>query len=61
MTYEMHVLTVNEQTVIHPVEDILLVDQLVPLFGQRFTEVKSINIVAKMPLGDVVVHTQSFV
>ena len=60
MEYELHILTASEQVLIHPLDDVIQADDLIPLFGNRLSEVKSLTLVAKTLSGDVVLHQQTF-
>lgn len=60
MKYELRVLMVDESTLTHPLNDIREVDELVPLFGQKMSEVKTVQVVATGDGVPVVIHKQSF-
>jgi hypothetical protein len=62
MKYELHMLTKSESTVVHPVDgdEVLIIDQLIPFFGNRMSEVTNISVVAKTLAGDVVIFQQAF-
>jgi hypothetical protein len=58
---QIRVLTFNEETVTIPIDRVADADVIIPMLGNRFSEVQSITVTFQGGYGEeVVLHKQSF-
>lgn len=60
--FQIHVLTTAEESVVIPVDSLIEVDKMVPILGQKFSEVVSLTVSMVDDSGAVaVLHKQTFI